>query len=339
METFEETLEAEKVASKRDRKGRALAAMGHVIRIEDGFEVTSAGRKRETMLVGRDAEGRVRCSCPDFQSSNEPRFRCEHILAVKYALEPPIDEVFLHPAPEEVPTDEAEPQPEEYIHALEDEAAAANEFERVRDRLFAQRVLAPLSAPLDAKIIKQRVGWTDRAGREHQVDYVEWHMVADILDATCPRWSHAVRNIIQIGPLVAVTASITIDGITREGIGTGEAHDEKGIKKAEHDALKRAAVKFGVARELYRDDDDDNGAAKTITPEQAVARTIAELVTPKQLVAIRAISNAVGVDGEKRSMDLYNCTPAELTKKAASALIDDLKSTRDDEAAGGRRAS
>ena len=38
--------------------------------------------------------------------------------------------------------------------------------------------------------------------------------------------------------------------ITREGIGTGPSDCEMGIKKAEHDALKRAAVKFGIAREL-----------------------------------------------------------------------------------------
>ena len=46
--------------------------------------------------------------------------------------------------------------------------------------------------------------------------------------------------------------AITIDGVTREGVGTGTADNETGIKKAEHDALKRAAIKFGIARELYQ---------------------------------------------------------------------------------------
>jgi len=46
----------------------------------------------------------------------------------------------------------------------------------------------------------------------------------------------------------------TISGVTREGVGTGLADSETGIKKAEHDALKRAAVKFGVVRDCYWDD-------------------------------------------------------------------------------------
>jgi hypothetical protein len=336
---LEETVDVEKEASKRDRKGRALAAMGHVARTDDGFEVTTAGRKRETLRVWRDAEGRVQCSCAEFQGSDEPRFRCEHILAVKYSLEPPVEEVS--------PIGALVPQVEEVVARQAVEAPGVGPFEPelppVEHDLTAAvtpfaRILARLKEPLPESVIRQRVGWTDRSGREHEVDYVEWHVVADILDAAAPDWSHAVRNIIQIGPFVAVTASITIAGVTREGVGTGEASDEKGIKKAEHDALKRAAVKFGVARELYRKDDGEPTAAG-ISPEQAVARTIADLVTPKQLVAIRAIANAVGIDAEKRSLELYNCKPEELTKKAASALIDDLKAGRDAEASPARRAS
>ena len=60
--------------------------------------------------------------------------------------------------------------------------------------------------------------------------------------------------------------------------------------------------------------------------------------TPKQLVAIRAIANASGVDAEKRSLELYNCRPEELTKRAASSLIDELKAGRGD-ANQARRAS
>ena len=332
---LEETLDAEKEATKRDRKGRALAAMGHVARTDDGFEVTTAGRKRETLRVWRDAEGRVQCSCAEFQGANEPRFRCEHILAVKYSLEPPVEELSpLQPAPEPYSD---EPNFDEPV-VTEFPADPFGVFQGAGGVVPFSSILNRLKEPLSEAVVKQRIGWTDRSGREHEVDYVEWHVVADILDAVAPDWSHAVRNILQIGPFVAVTASITIAGVTREGVGTGEASDEKGIKKAEHDALKRAAVKFGVARELYRKDNDDSGPGG-ITPEQAVARTIADLVTPKQLVAIRAIANATGNDAEKRSLELYNCKPEELTKKAASALIDDLKAGRDSEPSHARRAS
>jgi hypothetical protein len=332
---LEETLDVDKEASKRDRRGRALAAMGHVARTDDGFEVTTSGRKRETLRVWRDAEGRVQCACPEFQNAGESRFRCEHILAVKYSLEPPVEDLTPVSAERDAaPADAHEIDRPDFDYAVE---YFASEPSTATVLPFAS-VLARLKQPLPESVVRQRVGWTDRSGREHEVDYVEWHVVADILDAVAPDWSHAVRNIVQIGPLVAVTASITISGVTREGIGTGESTDEKGIKKAEHDALKRAAVKFGVARELYRKDESES-ASSTITPEQAVARTIADLVTPKQLVAIRAIANATGVDAERRSLELYNCKPEELTKKAASALIDDLKANRDSETQQARRAS
>src|SRR3712207_7627590 len=53
-----------------------------------------------------------------------------------------------------------------------------------------------------------------------------WHAVADILDRVAPTWSHSVRGIAQIGDMVAVTAAITIDGVTREGVGTGNSDNE-----------------------------------------------------------------------------------------------------------------
>ncbi len=110
-------------------------------------------------------------------------------------------------------------------------------------------------------------------------------------------------------------------------IGTGSAESETGIKKAEHDALKRAAVKFGMARELYqRDDDEHQSAAPPTLPRDPLAKSLPDLVTPKQLVAIRAISQAQGVKADEECQALYRCKLEELSRKAASALIDHLKS-------------
>src|SRR5829696_3945242 len=122
-------------------------------------------------------------------------------------------------------------------------------------------------------------------GRDHEVGNVEWHAVADLLDRICIEWSHQVNQIKQIGDFVAVTAAITIQGVTRQGVGTGSAYDEKGIKKAEHDALKRAAVKFGIARELYRKEEETapqknvmgaNGTYQPF-PREPIAKTMADL--------------------------------------------------------------
>lgn len=203
--------------------------------------------------------------------------------------------------------------------------------------------LRALRQQVDPNIVKTREGWTDRQGNTHMVEYLEWHAVADILDRVVPTWSHAVRNVTQIGDMVAVTAAITIDGVTREGVGTGTADSEMGIKKAEHDALKRAAVKFGIARELYQRESEvieKEGAAPAAGqfPRDPLAKSMADLVTPKQLGMIRALAREAGLDVEEECQSVLRCKTDELSKRAASAFIDHLKGLQRD-AGQMRRAS
>jgi Rad52/22 family double-strand break repair protein len=318
-------------------RAKAIAAMGLVERDYEGFNVVTPGIKKETYRIWKDEEGRVRCSCPEFESrlEQEPRFRCEHILAVKFHLEPPEE---IEATVGDLPA-AADPE-------INKQDARAGGFsvsggDRQAATPFAEK-LKELARAVSPELVRQRVGWRDRAGREHEVDYVEWHTVADLLDRICPDWSHQVNQIKQIGDFVAVTASITIQGVTRQGVGTGSAYEEKGIKKAEHDALKRAAVKFGVARELYRKEDDMTpqklgDARQSQFPSEPIAKTMADLVTPKQLVAIRAIANAQRVNAEAECIALLGCRPEELSRRAASAFIDHLKS-RPEDAAEARQA-
>lgn len=205
--------------------------------------------------------------------------------------------------------------------------------------------LRQLRQPIDPKLIKSREGWTDRQGNTHMVEYVEWHTVADLLDRVVPTWSHAVRSVVQIGDMVAVTAAITIDGVTREGVGTGTADNETGIKKAEHDALKRAAIKFGIARDLYQRESEviekqGVGPQAGEFPREPLAKSMADLVTPKQLGMIRALGREIGVDVEEACQAVLRCRTEELSKRAASSFIDHLKSMQQDAGAGQmRRAS
>lgn len=194
--------------------------------------------------------------------------------------------------------------------------------------------LRQLRQNVDPQLVKQREGWRDRNGNTHYVDYVEWHTVADILDNSAPNWNHTVKDIRQIGDIFTVTVAITIDGITREGIGTGTADSELGIKKAEHDALKRAAVKFGIARDLYKKESDvieRDGAvpAQTQTdggfPSNPIAKSLGDLVTAKQLGMIRALAREAGVDVEEECQTVLNCKTDELSKKAASSFISHLQ--------------
>jgi hypothetical protein len=203
--------------------------------------------------------------------------------------------------------------------------------------------LRALKQQVDPNFIKTREGWTDRQGNTHMVEYVEWHTVADILDRIAPTWQHAVRNVVQLGDIAVVTCAITIDGVTREGVGTGTSESEMGIKKAEHDALKRAAVKFGIARELYQRESEvieRQGAASQPgqMPRDPLAKSMADLVTPKQLGMIRALAREAGVDAEEECQSVLRCKTDELSKRAASSFIDHLKGLQQ-EAGAIRRAS
>jgi hypothetical protein len=189
-----------------------------------------------------------------------------------------------------------------------------------------ETILASLSEPLPEHVIRQRVGWRDSSGEEHRVDYIEWYTAADILDRVCPDWSHEVCDISVIGDMVAVTAAITIRGITRCGVGVGSANDEKGIKGAEHDALKRAAIKFGLGRALYQGHSKRKPASDS-DPAQKVQRKD-DKVSDKQLAAIYAIAKAKSLDAHLESMALFRSEPEQLSRSAASELIDHLRNVR-----------
>ena len=213
--------------------------------------------------------------------------------------------------------------------------------------------LKELRKTVDPNLVRQRAGRRDRNGQTHMVEYVEWHTVADILDEHAPNWGHSIKDIRPIGDIITVTVAITIDGVTREGIGTGRTTSETGIKKAEHDALKRAAVKFGIARELYKREFDsidgeepvaaiEAAAVKRIEPrtfEDTIAKSLGDLVTGKQLSLIRTIAREGDIDAAKECMDLMNCGISELSKRAASDLIDHLQNMQRNGVLPMRRAS
>lgn len=220
-----------------------------------------------------------------------------------------------------------------FTQAEEAIAQSSDETEPRSNVLEFSATLRELKKRVDPNLVKQREGWRDRNGNVQMVDYVEWHTVADILDEAAPNWAHAVKNIRQIGDLMTVTVAITIDGVTREGVGTGLAQSEMGIKKAEHDALKRAAVKFGIARELYQKESDAIERGGTISPNDGgdefpsnpIALSLGDLVTAKQLGMIRALARELGIDPDEECNTVMQCNTDELTKRAASSLIQHLQ--------------
>ncbi len=203
--------------------------------------------------------------------------------------------------------------------------------------------LKKLKQPINPDLIRQRAGNRDRNGNVNSYEFIEWHEVANILDEESPSWSHAVKTIQTIGDIIAITVSITIDGITREGIGTGPAASETGIKKAEHDALKRAAVKFGIARELYKKDFTPNSGQQGSSgntrsapqgsstfdidkpPTNPVAQSAGDLASAKQIGLIRSKSRYHKIDADARCYELLKCEIDNLNKRGASWFIDALE--------------
>lgn len=398
----------EKISTEKiEKRAKSIAAMGLVNREGDKFLVSTPSlRGRQTSYeVRRDDSGKIRCNCLEYEEAavSDAGFRCEHILAVKYALvakntesatKQPVKVVsedksatesslergmqnaergfeneseIQNPKPKiemsndgEQKADEVQEDVSENGHAETLKIAepshlantqGENKMTQAQETTFAAAeevttkdtannvlnfttTLRELRKNVDPELVKQREGWRDRNGNTHYVDYVEWHTVADILDEHASDWSHTIRDIKQFGDIFTVTVAITIDGVTREGIGTGTAETELGIKKAEHDALKRAAVKFGIARDLYKKESDTierDGAVPPQNPNNdgfpsnPIARSLSDLVTAKQLGMIRAISREIGADPDVECQNVMQCKTDELSKKAASGLIQHLQ--------------
>lgn len=89
-------------------------------------------------------------------------------------------------------------------------------------------------------------------------------------------------------------------------------------------ALLNFETKRGIAS---REEMQKVARMQTAAPaaDSTRAKTFGDLVTPKQLVAIRATANAVKVDAEKECAELYQCKPEELSRERASEFIQHLK--------------
>ena len=267
------------------------------------------------------------------EQNEQPEVKAPEVETIVPAAETPQRSLAEHEETEEL---EMTKKATAHVQQAEEEQdfITAEEYEQQASApvvpLSFAKTLSTLKQPVEPRLIKTREGWRDRNGNQHMVEYVEWHTVADILDRVAPTWSHAVRGIVQIGEMVAVTCAITIDGVTREGVGTGNADNETGIKKAEHDALKRAAIKFGIARELYQRESEviereGSGPQPGEFPRDPLAKSMADLVTPKQLGMIRALAREAGVDMDEECQQVMRVRTEELSKRAASSFIDHLK--------------
>jgi hypothetical protein len=116
--------------------------------------------------------------------------------------------------------------------------------------------------------------------------------------------------------------------VVRDGIGTSAAGGLNAFRESEIAAVRDAAVKFGiVVGETTAETSRTPSARVTVRvafPGNPMARSLADLVTSRQLGMIRSLSREAGIDPEEETERLMNCATGELSRRAASMLIDHL---------------
>lgn len=120
--------------------------------------------------------------------------------------------------------------------------------------LESKKVREALAAEFPPGVEKFRVGPVSKKSEPHRTKplaYIDSRDVFDRLDAVVPgRWGFTLR---QISTGVWVCA-LSVDGVTREGVGMAGADEGEKEKSGSSDAIKRAGVAFGIGRYLYEID-------------------------------------------------------------------------------------
>jgi hypothetical protein len=119
----------------------------------------------------------------------------------------------------------------------------------------AAAIRAALAEPFDPSLLKCKPG-VIQGDRALAMPYLDARAVADRLDQVLglDGWQDDYEQLADGTLLCRLRVKVGRDWITRCGVGGPSDQPDAGDRKkaAESDALKRAAVKFGVGRYLYR---------------------------------------------------------------------------------------
>jgi hypothetical protein len=194
------------------------------------------------------------------------------------------------------------------------------------------------AAQLRAPFEPEQIGKVPKAGI--QLDYVGHAATTDRLLKVDPEWSWEPMAVDEHGlPLVDKAGNLwirlTVCGVTRIGVGDG-----KSAKECVGDAIRNAAMRFGVALDLWAKEDLwGDEAPEAAAPVRKIAkRSIApadtvsyEPISRPQMSKLLVLFNAAGIaDREDRlaytakiiGREVESST--QLTESEASRLIDDL---------------
>lgn len=144
-------------------------------------------------------------------------------------------------------------------------------------------------SPLDAAMLRQEfppaaIGKIPKGGTE--LDYVGHAAVTDRLLSVDPCWSwEPIAFDTDGGPLVRLTGSdaelwirLTVCGHSRIGVGTAPAKSFELSKQLVSDAIRNAAMRFGVALDLWAKE-DLHDLANEPEPEPVISPERAQRIT------------------------------------------------------------
>jgi hypothetical protein len=218
-------------------------------------------------------------------------------------------------------------------------------------------IWSALAAPLPAGVISWRQdGRTiNRDGRylARFVAYIEANTVRERLDRVVPgEWDLTLELLPAVAGLdddanqgaCSFKARLQILGVIREDVGTG-----KDYKQAATDAFKRAAVRFGIAHELYayeqnwvQMDGDGKFARPVEDPALAYARrygrpkgvsaAAAPLAGPRGDVAADLALTAEPAQPAERSLDTMRTTDEPTCPKCGGRVWDNRLTKRNPKA-------
>lgn len=218
--------------------------------------------------------------------------------------------------------------------ALMEPPAGGEDFAQTTERLKGAAREVPL---------KQRKGGSARGGRDFFFDYMSGEQVMDLLDEEVPDWQFRLSQPLAFretpsGLCITAVGSLTIGGITREGVGVGIQQQscplETAIKKADTDSLKRAAAKFGVgvarikaeAAVSYEAEGRQTGGGggqrqQRVNPR---AQTEADKATEQQKTRIGDLCRELQ-HGRTWLEENIGCKAEDMSKAAANTLINVLE--------------
>lgn len=343
-----------------ESRAKSIVSMGLVRKENDVYKVQTpvAGGMPAVNTVGKGEDGKPSCDCQDFDNNKHvENYYCLHLRAVKEFVIVQQNEKKQEAAAQPVPPPVLEPEEEEddILEPLPPNAAIQADADKLpfkvilsdtdgKVNLFMWQAMKNLRSPVPRILLSQK-----KAGGS-SIDYINVTDLKDMLDVRVGMWSAEVLEYKQIGEELIMIVRIFVHAKDGDFHSDGTGHNKVNhnafgdtASNAYAQAFRRACEGLGLARELWRGKEKiDNKkeqryndrqpqqqkqfqATDMASVQNGLASNLSDLVTAKQLNMIKNMAKEKGVDPNTITRKQWNVEITELSRKAASALIDHLK--------------